>query len=61
MERKIRVAHIITRIITGGAEENTLYTVKGLDRNKYDIDIIVGEECNKNIFDIEKSGSKLSR
>jgi len=50
LNRKIRVAHIITRMITGGAEENTLYTVEGLDKNKYDIDIIVGEEFKKDIF-----------
>ena len=37
-------------MITGGAEENTLYTVEGLDKNKYDIDIIVGEEFKKNIL-----------
>ena len=34
LNRKIKVAHIITRIITGGAEENTLYTIKGLDKKK---------------------------
>jgi len=37
-------------MITGGAEENTLYTVEGLDKNKYDIDIIVGEESNREIL-----------
>ena len=50
LNRKIRVAHIITRMITGGAEENTLFTVEGLDKNKYDIDIIVGEEFKKDIL-----------
>jgi len=57
MGRKIRVAHIISRMVTGGAEENTLFTVQRLDKNRYDIDLIVGEECNKNIFDIgQESG-----
>ena len=50
MNRKIKVAHIITRIITGGAEENTLYTIEGLDKNKYDIDLIVGEEFREDIY-----------
>jgi len=50
LNRKIKVAHIITRIITGGAEENTLYTIKGLDKKKYDIDLIVGEEFRKDIY-----------
>jgi len=34
LNRKIKIAHIITRMITGGAEENTLYTVEGLDKKK---------------------------
>ena len=50
MKRKIKVAHIITRIITGGAEENTLYTIKGLDKKKYSIDLIVGEEFREDIY-----------
>jgi len=52
LERKIRVAHIISRMVTGGAEEDLLFTIQGLDKNRYDIDLIVGEECNKDIFDI---------
>ena len=52
LKRKIRVAHIISRMVTGGAEEDVLSTIQGLDKNRYDIDLIVGEECNKNIFDI---------
>ena len=55
LNRKIRVAHIITRIITGGAEENTLYTVEGLDKGKYDVDIIVGEEFKKDILNKVKN------
>ena len=54
MDRKIRVAHIISRMFTGGAEENTLFTIKGLSKTKYDIDLVVGEECNKNISNIGK-------
>lgn len=50
LNRKIKVVHIIARMITGGAEENTLYTVEGLDKNKYDVDIIVGEEFKKDIL-----------
>jgi glycosyltransferase involved in cell wall biosynthesis len=54
------VAHIISRMVTGGAEENTLFTIQGLDKNRYDIDLIVGEECNKDIFKIgEKSGFNI--
>jgi glycosyltransferase involved in cell wall biosynthesis len=50
LERKIKVAHIIARMITGGADENTLFTVQGLNKKKYDVDLIIGEEFDKNIL-----------
>jgi len=28
----MRIAHVITRMIIGGAQENTLLSVEGLDR-----------------------------
>ena len=60
LERKIRVAHIISRMVTGGAEENILFTIQGLDKDRYDIDLIIGEECNKDIFNIGgKSGFNI--
>lgn len=41
--KKIKVAHIITRMIIGGAQENTLYTVEGLMANSaYDVTLISG-------------------
>ena len=43
LKRKIRVAHIISRMVTGGAEEDVLSTIQGLDKNRYNIDLIVGE------------------
>jgi glycosyltransferase involved in cell wall biosynthesis len=36
-----RVAHIITRLILGGAQENTLYTAIGQQRD-YDVTLIIG-------------------
>ncbi len=39
---KIKVVHIITRFDKGGSAENTFLTVSGLDRNRYDILLIVG-------------------
>ncbi|MBD3383432.1 glycosyltransferase [candidate division KSB1 bacterium] len=41
---KKRVLHIITRLIPGGADENTIYTVSGLDKNRFLVDLMVGEE-----------------
>ena len=39
----IRVAHIITRLILGGAQENTLYTAIGQHRDpRFDVTLIVG-------------------
>jgi len=49
LDRKIKVAHIIARMITGGADENTLFTMEGLDKNKYDVDLITGEEFDESI------------
>ncbi len=45
----IRMLHIITRLVRGGADENTLYTVRGLDPRRYHVDLVIGagseEEC----------------
>jgi len=55
LQRKIKVAHIIARMITGGADENTLFTMKGLDKNKYEIDLITGEEFDESILNKVKN------
>jgi glycosyltransferase involved in cell wall biosynthesis len=39
---RIKVLHIITRFICGGADENTLYTVNGLDKERYDVHLMIG-------------------
>ena len=44
-DRPIRVAHVITRLILGGAQENTLYTAIGQHRNPvFDVTLIVGSD-----------------
>jgi len=55
LPRKIKVAHIIARMITGGADENTLFTIEGLNKEKYEIDLITGEEFNKDILNKVKN------
>ncbi len=40
----MRVAHVITRMIVGGAQENTLYSVEGLARMGYDVSLLTGAE-----------------
>lgn len=43
---KARVLHIITRLIRGGADENTILTVEGLDPDFYSIDLVVGGQSD---------------
>ncbi|MDR7415104.1 MAG: glycosyltransferase family 4 protein [Armatimonadota bacterium] len=42
MSRRIRVLHVITRLVVGGAQENTLLTVRSLDRNRYELTLASG-------------------
>ena len=37
-------------MITGGADENTLFTVQGLDKDRYEVDLIMGEEFDESIL-----------
>ncbi len=41
-EPRIRVLHVITRLIRGGADENTVFTVERMDGGRYDSDIVAG-------------------
>lgn len=41
---KVRVIQIITKLELGGAQEITLFTVKNLPREKYDVTLITGEK-----------------
>ncbi len=55
MSKPIRVLHIITRMIVGGAQENTLLSVEGLDAmSEYEVTLISG-------IDRGKEGELLSR
>jgi glycosyltransferase involved in cell wall biosynthesis len=40
--KRIRVAHVITRLCQGGAQENTFHSVRLADRDKFDVDLISG-------------------
>lgn len=44
MTAPIPVLHIITRLIVGGAQENTLYTAQRLDPARYRVDVISGPQ-----------------
>jgi hypothetical protein len=41
-QRNIKVLHIITRLIKGGAQENTLLTVVTLDKTHYQTALVSG-------------------
>ena len=43
INKKVKVLHIITRFICGGADENTLLTVNGLDKNRYEVHLMIGK------------------
>ena len=36
--------HVITRLIVGGAQENTLYTAALLDPNRYQVEVLSGPQ-----------------
>jgi glycosyltransferase involved in cell wall biosynthesis len=41
---QVRVLHIITRLIVGGAQENTIFTASLLDRSRWAVDILSGPQ-----------------
>ena len=51
----VRMLHIITRLIKGGADENTLYTVRGLDPRRYQVDLAVGEGSDRELLSVYPS------
>lgn len=38
----MKICHVITRLIIGGAQENTIFTVKGLKKRGHTVDLISG-------------------
>ncbi|MCP4642753.1 MAG: glycosyltransferase family 4 protein [bacterium] len=40
--RRIRVAHIITRLCAGGAQENTFHTVRLANHERFEVDLVSG-------------------
>ena len=41
--RNLRICHVITRLIIGGAQENTIFTVEGLIEKGYNVELISGK------------------
>lgn len=42
MSYRIRILHLITRLVVGGAQENTLLTAAGLDRERFEVHLASG-------------------
>ncbi|MDH5173874.1 MAG: glycosyltransferase family 4 protein, partial [Elusimicrobiota bacterium] len=61
--RKIKVLHIITRLILGGAQENTIFTVWGLNKSDcYEVELATGPPIGPEgslIEEAKKRGIKL--
>ncbi len=45
-KRKVRILHVITRLVRGGADENTIYNIRGADSSLYEIELLVGGESD---------------
>jgi len=43
MGNRLRVAHVITMLELGGAQQNTLYTVSHLDRERFEPHLVAGQ------------------
>ena len=41
--RKLNVLHVITKLELGGAQENTLYTLRNLDRGRYNLFLVAND------------------
>ena len=41
-EKKLRICHVITRMIVGGAQENTLLTIKGHLASGHHVELATG-------------------
>ena len=42
MTRRYRIAHVITLLELGGAQQNTLYSVRHHDRERFEVELIAG-------------------
>lgn len=58
----MRICHVITRLIVGGAQENTILTCRGLVEHGHDVTLIAGPETGPEGSlwdDVRRSGCKL--
>lgn len=53
--KRIKVLHSITRLIIGGAQENTVLSAQLLDKDKYEVDVICGAQLGREGSLLEES------
>lgn len=54
---RYRVLHIVTRFLKwGGAERNTYYSIRGLDPNRYRVDLAVGRDSQLDLLENYEHG-----
>ena len=46
--KKMKICHVITRMIVGGAQENTLYTILGHLRRGHEVVLVTGPSQRPN-------------
>lgn len=59
--KKTKILHIITRFIKGGADQNTLLTVLGLDKKKYDVYLAFGSGYDKKQVELVRKNKIKTR
>ena len=55
-EKKLRICHVITRMIVGGAQENTLLTIKGHLANGHHVELATGPSPGREGKLLENTG-----
>jgi glycosyltransferase involved in cell wall biosynthesis len=61
--RPIPVLHVITRLIVGGAQENTMFTAALLDKQRYHVEVVCGPQTGSEgslIDEVKQRGVPLT-
>ena len=54
----LKVLHILTRLIAAGADENTLFTVQGMNKNKITSSLLVGGD-SEIVEEVKQQGVEI--
>ncbi|NNF07490.1 MAG: glycosyltransferase family 4 protein [Candidatus Eisenbacteria bacterium] len=62
-QKRIKVLHLITRLSIGGAQENTMLTAGFLDKDRFDVEVWCGPQCDEGdslLAEFNRLGIKLA-